>query len=75
MQAIVDFLKGIGTAITSIFDFIISFFQDLVYAIQLCGKVLLNLPSYLGWIPSSFLSIIMVLFGIVVVYKILGREG
>lgn len=75
MDGIIGFLRGIGNAIVSVFDFIIGFFQDLIYIIQLTGKFLLQIPSYFSWLPAELLSMLVVLFGIVVIYKIMGREG
>lgn len=75
MDAIVSFFTGIGNAIVSAFDFVISFFSDLVYVIQLLGKVVLSIPSYFSWLPGSISALLVTLFAIVVIYKILGREG
>lgn len=75
MDAIIGFFKGIGDAIVSAFDFVISFFQDLIYVIKLLGKVILSIPNYLSWLPSSVVALLLTLFAIVVIYKILGREG
>lgn len=75
MDGIIGFLRGIGSAIVAAFDFIIGFFQDLIYIIQLTGKFLLQIPAYFSWLPAELLSMLVVLFGIVVIYKIMGREG
>lgn len=75
MDAIVSFFTGIGNAIVSAFDFVISFFSDLVYVIQLLGKVVLSIPGYFSWLPGSVSTLLVTLFAIVVIYKILGREG
>lgn len=75
MDAIVSFFTGLGNAIVSVFDFIISFFSDLIYVIQLLGKVVLSIPSYFSWLPGSVSALLVTLFAIVVIYKILGREG
>lgn len=75
MDALLEFFRGIGDAIVSIFDFIIGFFQDLVYMIKLLGQVVLNIPAYFSWLPSGVIAIIVTCIGIVVIYKILGREG
>lgn len=75
MDGIIGFLRGIGSAIVSAFDFIIGFFQDLIYIIQLTGKFLLQIPAYFSWMPVEVVSLLVVLFGIVVIYKIMGREG
>lgn len=75
MDAIVSFFTGLGNAIVSAFDFVISFFADLVYVIQLLGKVVLSIPGYFSWLPGSVSALLITLFAIVVIYKILGREG
>lgn len=75
MDAVVSFFEGIGNAIISVFDFVISFFSDLIYVIQLLGKVVLSIPGYFSWLPSGISSLLVTLFAIVVIYKILGREG
>ena len=68
-------LKSIFDLLSSLVTFIIGFFQDLVYMISLLGKFIVSLPSYLGWLPSAFVSSVLLIFSIVVIYKILGREG
>lgn len=75
MKDIIEFLKGIGNAISSLIDFLISFVQDIVYIIQLTGKFVVNIPSYFSWLPSAAVALIVSIFGIVVIYKIMGREG
>lgn len=74
MQAIVDFLSGIGNAILAGIDFVVSFFEDLVYIIQLTGKFLAQLPSFFSWLPAPVVSVLLTTFAIVVVYKIAGRD-
>lgn len=75
MNALLDFFKGIGDAIVAVFDFVISLFEDLIYMIKLLGQVVLNIPVYFSWLPAPVLALIVVIISIVVIYKILGREG
>lgn len=75
MQVLIDFFKGVGNAITAIIDFVIGFFEDLVYMIKLLGQVIVNIPSYFSWLPPEVVAILVLIIGVVVVYKILGREG
>lgn len=75
MSGVIAFFEGIGNFIISITDFIISFFQDLIYMITICGKVIGAIPGYFAWLPNSFQVLLISLFGIVFIYKILGREG
>lgn len=75
MNALLDFLKGIGNAIVAVIDFVMGLFEDLVYMIKLLGQVVLNIPTYFSWLPPQVLVLIVLIISIVVVYKILGREG
>lgn len=75
MDAIISFFQGIGNAIVAVFDFVVSFFSDLVYLIQLLGSALANMPGFLNWLPPEMVTLLLVLVSIVVIYKILGREG
>lgn len=75
MQVLIDFFSTIGNAIILIFEFIFSFFRDLVYIIKVTGLFLYQIPVYFSWLPSTLISSLVVLFGIVVIYKIMGREG
>ena len=68
-------LKSIFNLISSVVSFIIGFFQDLVYMISLLGKFILSLPTYLSWLPPTFITAVSLIFTIVVIYKVLGREG
>lgn len=75
MDSVISFFQGIGNAITSAFDFVVSLVSDIVYLIQLTGKFLGQLPAYFSWMPAEISTLLLVLFTIVVLYKILGREG
>lgn len=74
MQSIIDFLSSIGSAILAGIDFVISFFQDIIYIIQLTGKFLTQLPSFFSWLPAPVVSVLLTTFAIVVIYKIAGRD-
>lgn len=75
MEGILSFFRGIGDAIVAVIDFVISFFADIVYLIQLLGKALASLPGYIDWLPAEMVTLLIVLLSVVVIYKILGREG
>lgn len=70
-----QFFTWLQETVTSLVDFLISFVNDLIFVVDLTARFVTNIPSYLNWLPSECLSIIIIAFGIVVVYKILGREG
>lgn len=75
MSGVVSVLQAIGNSIVSLVDFVISFFGDLIYMIQLLGKIVLQIPIYFSWLPPEILALVVLIFAIVVIYKILGREG
>ena len=75
MQDIIQFLKGIGDFFVAIGNFLIDFIGDLLEIVKLTGKVVAELPEYFSWLPPSFVSVLLSIFAIVVIYKIAGREG
>lgn len=61
----------IGTA----FQFLIDTVEGIAFVVQLTAKFLVSLPTYFAWMPVQFKTLVMLVFGIAVTYKILGREG
>lgn len=74
MASLMNMLKGFFGAIGAIIDFIIDFFADLIYAIGVLGKFVLEIPGYFSWLPPSALMILTTAFSLVVIYMILGRK-
>ena len=75
MDVIIKFFTGLGNAVTSIIDFVISFFSDFLTFLQLLAKVPQYVANSLRWMPNQFLTMVGVIISIVILYKILGREG
>lgn len=75
MDAIIKFLEGIISGVTAALDFLIGFIEDIVYVVKLTGEFVLNIPNYFAWLPGPVLATVVSIFGIVVIYKVLGREG
>lgn len=75
MKAILKAIRGIASFFSTIIDAVIGLFEDIAYIVKLTAKALASIPDYFGWLPTSIVSILVVLIGIVVVYKVLGREG
>lgn len=75
LQKIGDFLQGIWDAIITVIEFVVDFIKDIIYIVQLVGETVLKIPEYIGWLPTYITASLVVLFAIVVIYKILGREG
>ena len=75
MGALTDFLLGIGEGLLAVVTFVIDFFKDVAYLIKLTGEFVLKVPTYLSWLPAEVLALVVSVFTIVVLYKVLGREG
>lgn len=74
LRDIFDVIKNIGNFFTSIVDFVIDFFGDLVYVIDLLADTIVSIPDYLGFFPSVLIAAVVSLVSIAVIFKILGRE-
>lgn len=75
MGALIRMIKGFFSTIGSLIDFIVSFFQDLVYIIKLFADLVIQLPSMIGWLPTTVISLLVTAFGILVILRVLGRDG
>ena len=75
LGGIVKFFTGFANIVTSVVDFIIGFVQDIVFVVKLTGSFLAKIPQLFSWLPASVITILVVIFGVVVVYKVIGREG
>lgn len=73
-EFIAETLTNIGNFFKTVWDFVINFFKEIVYVIQLLASVLDNMPSYLTWLPSTVTALIITGLTIIVVYKIVGRD-
>lgn len=67
-------IKSVVNFFDSIVDFILDFFSDLKYIIELLADTVTSIPDYLGFFPSVMVGAIITLVSIAVIYKVLGRE-
>lgn len=72
---IIEFFTNIGDVITSIINFVIQHYKNLLFMYKLLFKFLASIPSFFTWLPSPFMTVLLVIFSVAVIYKILGREG
>lgn len=75
LSIIKDFVVGIGDALMTGWDFLIGLIEDIVYVIDITGKALSHIPDIFSWLPLPLVGLIVVIIGVVVVYKVTGREG
>ena len=73
MRAVLSFLSGIGEAVAGAFAFLWSFLQDIVYMVQLTGRLLAQIPSFFSWLPPELLALIVTALTLYVVLRIIGR--
>lgn len=82
MGGVITAIKNVGKVVTDIgnffstvIDFVISFVEDVVYVIQLTAESVAKIPDYFSWLPESVIVLLVSTFAVVVIYKVLGREG
>lgn len=74
LNTIKQFLNSIGDMILGIWQFLIDFFEDVAYVVELVTSFVAGIPSYFSWLPSQILALIVAIFGVAIIYKVLGRE-
>lgn len=75
MSAIISFIQGIAAGVQAGVDFLLSMIQDVAYVVQLTAEFVLQIPTYLSFLPAPVVALVVSIFAVVVIYKILGREG
>lgn len=75
MDAIIGFFSGVADMLVGAYEFLIGILRDLVYIVRLTGKAVLAIPRLFSFLPPSCVALLVTIFGVVVIYKILGREG
>lgn len=76
MDAIINAINGIADGIRSILTFLGDIISDMVEMAKLLADGLVALPTWFGYFfPAEMVVALMAVFAIVVIYKILGREG
>lgn len=75
LETIKDFFISVGDFFVSIYEFVIGFFRDIAYVIELTAEFVGKIPEYFDWLPAEVVALIVLIFAVVVIYKVLGREG
>ena len=75
LETLKNFFVSIADIVTGVVDFFIGFVQDIVFVVKLTGSFVAKIPQLFSWLPSAVVTLIVVIFGIVVIYKVMGREG
>lgn len=75
LSTLKDYIVGIGELFTSLYHFVLDFFSDVCYVIKLTAQFVVKIPTYFSWLPAPVLALVVSIFAVVVIYKVLGREG
>lgn len=75
MGGIIEFFQNIADGVVAAVQYLGDLLSDIAYMITLVGSFVAKIPNYFSWLPSTVVALIVMAFTIVVVYKILGREG
>ena len=75
LRKIYQFFIKVGSFVTAPFRIIYHLILYLVSLFGLLGRAKDAISSYLSFIPSEVYAIILVMIGVAIFYKILGREG
>lgn len=68
-------IEQLWTALVSFIEYATETFSSLGYLISMLNTFVENMPQYLDWLPLPALQLICIGFVVVILYKILGREG
>lgn len=74
LQTVKDFINSIIDILLAFWDFVIDFFEDIAYVVQLVTSFVAGIPQYFSWLPAPILALIVAIFGVAIIYKVLGRE-
>lgn len=74
MGAIIDFIKSIGEAIIALVTFVVKMVGDLIYVVGLLAEIIPVLPNFFTWLPAAVGSLLMVVFGVLIILRVLGRS-
>lgn len=78
LDSIADTLSSIGQFFKDIGDFVVTWFRDMVSAVKLLREsvdLLTNSCSPINLFPAAIVTIFGTIIVIVILYKVLGREG
>lgn len=75
MGEIINFFKTLIDILVAVIRFVVQLVADLGNVVQLLTQTVANLPMVLGFFPASCIGLLLAIFSVVIIYKVLGREG
>lgn len=74
LQFLTESITRIVEFFKTAWDFVINFFKEIVYIIQLLLSVVESLPGYFVWLPATVTTLLITGLSIIVIYKVIGRD-
>lgn len=74
LDSIFEAISKIIEFLNTIWEFTTDFLKDTFAMIKLVGETVSSVPDYLAFLPSEILTAVIGILGVVVIYKILGRD-
>lgn len=74
LNSIFDAVSKIIEFLNTLWDFVLEFLNNTFNVIKLVGETVVSIPSYFSWLPAEIIAVLVALFGVVMIYKILGRD-
>lgn len=75
MQPLLNWFASVSDTISTLIDYVVGFFNDLVNMVKMLGQAALVIPKLFSMIPAPVVVALAAGLAIAVLYKILGREG
>lgn len=75
MEGIITYLQSLGEMIRGIAQMVVNFFKGYIDIAKMLSFFTEKLPAFFTWMPDGVLTMFVLLLGVAVAYKILGREG
>lgn len=70
-----NLLQNILNFFSSLWELLVNLVNDVVFVVQSLAKVVTTIPQYFSWLPAGVLASLVVVIAVVVIYKVMGREG
>lgn len=70
-----QFLQTIADFFVAIFEIVMALIKDIIEMVKMLGDFVGQIPNLFDWLPQAAIGTIVTIFGVVVIYKIIGREG
>lgn len=67
-------IENILTFFSTIWDFLVTIFEDIVFVVKSIGSFMVRIPRYIGFFPPAIIGVLSIGLGIAVIYKVLGRD-